>query len=81
MGRWPCVIVSNVKAWFLFWIAVIATSATAGAQEFDRIELQRIAAGLHYADGPLWSYEGYLIFSDVPVDRMHKWTGTSLNIR
>ena len=39
-------------------------------------ELQEKApAGLHYADGPVWSYEGYLIYSDVPVDRMHKWTG------
>jgi gluconolactonase len=64
-----------VKACFLFWIALLATSAIVCAQEFDHLELQRIAAGLHYADGPVWSYEGYLIFSDVPVDRMHKWTG------
>jgi gluconolactonase len=59
----------------LSFIALIATAASASAQEFDHLELQRLAAGLHYADGPLWSYDGYLMFSDVPLDRLHKWTG------
>ena len=74
MRHWPCVIVSSVRV-LLYLIALSATSASASAQEFEHLELQRLAAGLHYADGPVWSYDGYLIYSDVPVDRMHKWTG------
>jgi gluconolactonase len=64
-----------VRAFSLFLFALIATSVSTRAQEFDHLELQLIAKGLRYADGPLWSYDGYLIYSDVPVDRMHKWTG------
>jgi gluconolactonase len=44
------------------------------AQDFDHVEVQLIAKGLHFAEGPVWSYEGFLIYSDVPVDRLHKWT-------
>ena len=52
----------------------IGAAAELQAQEFDRVEVQLLAKGLHFAEGPVWSYEGFLIYSDVPVDRMHKWT-------
>jgi len=57
-------------------VLVFVLGAIAGAvraQEFDHIEVQVLAKGLHYADGPVWSWDGFLIYSDVPVDRMHKW--------
>ena len=75
MQRWPCVIVFSVRALSLLLIALIATSASTCAQDFEHLEIQLIAKGLHYADGPVWSYDGYLIYSDVPVDRLHKWKG------
>jgi len=53
---------------------MMVASAGLEAQDFDRVEVQRIAKGLHFAEGPVWSYEGFLLYSDVPVDRMHKWT-------
>jgi len=53
-------------------VALIGTPA-AHAQDFEHVEVQLLAKGLHFADGPVWSYEGFLIFSDAPVDRMHKW--------
>jgi len=55
----------------LIWIGA---SAQLQAQDLEHVEVQLLAKGLHFADGPLWSYEGFLIYSDVPVDRMHKWT-------
>ena len=57
-------------------LAVLAmgTGASLRAQDFEHIEVQLIAKGLHYAEGPVWSYEGFLLYSDVPVDRLHKWT-------
>ena len=51
----------------------ISLAAVGHAQDFEHVEVQKLAKGLHYADGPIWSYEGFLIFSDAPVDRMHKW--------
>ncbi len=37
------------------------------------MEIQRVAKDLHFADGPVWSYDGFLLFSDTVVDRLHKW--------
>ena len=39
------------------------------------MEVQRIAAHLHYADGPAWSHEGFLLFSDTVADKFHKFVG------
>jgi len=73
MRRWPCDIVSNVRGAFVLAIFSIGTVAL-GAQDFEHAEVQLIAKGLHFAEGPVWSYEGFLLYSDVPVDRLHKWT-------
>ncbi|MEQ1946548.1 MAG: SMP-30/gluconolactonase/LRE family protein [Bryobacteraceae bacterium] len=43
------------------------------AQNLDHIEVQRLAKDLHYADGPVWSWDGYMLYSDVPVDRLRKF--------
>lgn len=65
----------NVRAGrFVVVVSMIVASAGLEAQDFDHVEVQRIAKGLHFAEGPVWSYEGFLLYSDVPVDRMHKWT-------
>jgi gluconolactonase len=39
------------------------------------MEVQRIAAHLHYADGPAWSHEGFLLFSDTVANKFHKFVG------
>jgi len=38
------------------------------------MEIERVVKGLHYADGPVWSYDGYLVFSDTVVDKLRKLT-------
>jgi gluconolactonase len=49
--------------------------AAAGfAQDFSHIEVQRVVNGLHFAEGPVWSNEGFLLFSDAVVDKLHKLT-------
>jgi gluconolactonase len=49
---------------------------TAGvfAQDFSHIEVQRVVKDLHFAEGPVWSYEGFLLFSDTVVDKLRKLT-------
>ena len=44
----------------------------AAAQDFSNIKVERVAAGLHYSDGPAWSPEGYLLFSDTVTNKLHK---------
>jgi gluconolactonase len=38
------------------------------------VKVERVVAGLLFADGPAWSRENFLIFSDVPRNRLMKLT-------
>jgi gluconolactonase len=40
-------------------------------------EVDSIADGYAYAEGPLWHRDGYLLFADSPRDRLHKWDPAS----
>jgi gluconolactonase len=57
-----------VTRFVLFAIAGLAL-----AQDFEDIRLETIVTGLHYADGPAWSPEGFLVFSDTVVNKLHKF--------
>jgi gluconolactonase len=52
----------------------LAFAARVFAQDFSHIEVQRVVKDLHFAEGPAWSYEGFLLFSDTVVDKLHKLT-------
>lgn len=55
-------------------ICVLALIATlAGAQDFSKIQIERVGAGYRFTEGPVWSPDGYLLFSDIPNDRLHKY--------
>jgi len=49
-------------------------AAVASAQDFSNMEVQRVVKDLHFAEGPVWSYEGFLLFSDVPNNHIRKLT-------
>jgi gluconolactonase len=43
------------------------------AQDSDRFEVQLLAKGYTYTNGPAWSKDGFLIFSDTPANQLLKW--------
>ena len=43
------------------------------AQDFSDITFSKLAEGYRFTEGPAWSKDGYLIFSDTPSDRLLKW--------
>ena len=43
---------------------------SAAAQDFGRIEVQKVATGYAFAEGPAWSPAGFLVFSDVPNNKL-----------
>ena len=49
-------------------------TAAAFAQDFSHLEVQRVVKDLHFAEGPVWSYDGFLLFSDTVVDKLRKLT-------
>jgi gluconolactonase len=54
-------------------VCLLALWVPASAQDFDEIKVERAAAKLHYAEGPVWSPEGWLLFCDVPSDQIMKF--------
>ena len=49
-------------------------SLLASAQDFSDIAFGKLADGYRFTEGPAWSKDGYLIFSDTPSDRLLKWS-------
>jgi len=43
------------------------------AQDSSRYQIELLANGYTFTDGPAWSKEGFLIFSDTPSDRLLQW--------
>ena len=35
---------------------------------------ERLATGFQFTEGPVWHSDGYLLFSDIPANRIHRWT-------
>ena len=44
------------------------------AQDFSKISVEKVAGGYTFTEGPVWSHDGFLLFSDVPNNRIHKYT-------
>ena len=53
-------------------LAAVALAGLAGAQDFSHITVEKVAGGYQFTEGPSWSREGYLIFSDVPAHHIMK---------
>lgn len=59
-------------------ICAALLAACLSAQEQTPIAL--VAKGYTYTEGPAWSRDGYLIFSDTPSDRLLKWEGQDVQV-
>jgi gluconolactonase len=55
------------------WIAAVFP-LLARAQDFSKFSIEMIGKGFLFTQGPAWSREGFLIFSDTPADKIWKWT-------
>src|ERR1035437_5802303 len=51
---------------------VAACSLASWGQDFSQISIQQIGRGFSFLEGPAWSKEGYLIFSDTAADKLFK---------
>lgn len=58
---------ARIGRWTLLLIA-----ATAAAQDFSDIKVEKVVTGLHYGEGPVWSPEGFLLFSDTVTNKLLK---------
>lgn len=44
------------------------------ADLLESAEPERIATGFQFTEGPVWHPDGYLLFSDIPANRIYRWT-------
>jgi len=61
---------SDFRALTFFLLAGCA----ALAQDFSHISIEKVDAGMRFTEGAVWSREGFLLFSDVPNNRIRKLT-------
>ena len=52
----------------LFSILLLAECAA--AQDFGEIQVQKVATGFTFTEGPAWSPAGFLVFSDIPDNKL-----------
>jgi gluconolactonase len=45
-------------------------SVSAPAQDYSDLRIEKVATGYIFTEGPAWSRDGYLIFSDIPGDKL-----------
>ncbi|HMB96243.1 MAG TPA: SMP-30/gluconolactonase/LRE family protein [Tepidisphaeraceae bacterium] len=51
----------------------------AAAQDLSKLipsdaKIEKLASGLQFVEGPAWMRDGFLIFSDIPANKMMKWS-------
>jgi gluconolactonase len=49
-------------------------SLGAAAQDFADLKIDKVAGGYTFTEGPAWSANGYLIFSDIPNNKLFQLT-------
>jgi gluconolactonase len=49
------------------------TALALPGQDFSTLQVQEVATGFPGGEGPVWSRQGYLIFSDYSKDRLYKY--------
>jgi len=53
---------------------LLLTALALSAQDFSSLPVEPVAAGFPGGEGPVWSRQGFLIFSDYSRDRLYKMT-------
>ena len=48
-------------------------NVSAPAQDFSELHVEKVATGYIFTEGPAWSKDGYLIFSDIPGNKLFQF--------
>lgn len=54
------------------WGLLLALAVVLPAQDFSDYKVEKVGAGFAFTEGPAWSKDGFLLFSDVPNDVVRK---------
>jgi gluconolactonase len=51
-------------------VFLLALTFTCLAQDFSKLAIEKVAGGFTFTEGPVWSRDNYLLFSDVPENKI-----------
>jgi len=51
-------------------VFLLALTLSCLAQDFSKLSVEKVAGGFTFTEGPVWSRDNYLIFSDVPENKI-----------
>ncbi|MBZ5607855.1 MAG: SMP-30/gluconolactonase/LRE family protein [Acidobacteriia bacterium] len=51
-------------------LPILLLALSAWSQDFAGVQIDKVATGYLFTEGPAWSRDGYLIFSDVPANKL-----------
>jgi len=54
-------------------IAAFLSFCAAFGQDLTNVTVEKVATAMKFTEGPVWSREGFLIFSDIPSNRLMKF--------
>jgi gluconolactonase len=63
----------RIVSYLLFTLVVTA-------QDFSKLQIEKISGGYSFTEGPAWSRDGYLIFSDVPNNKIWRLTNEGKSV-
>jgi gluconolactonase len=55
-------------------LAILVPVFVLAGQDFSQIRVEELAKGYDFTEGPAWSKDGFLIFSETPSNLLLKWT-------
>ncbi|MCX6623342.1 MAG: SMP-30/gluconolactonase/LRE family protein [Acidobacteria bacterium] len=47
--------------------------SAAAAQDFSDLRIEHLSSGYQFTEGPVWSRDNFLVFSDIPAGKIYKW--------
>jgi len=70
--------------WLLLWAFVLGVACGCRAKEKTVVahtleaiigdaRVEKVTGGFQFTEGPVWVPDGYLLFSDIPANRIYKW--------
>jgi gluconolactonase len=57
------------------WTVELRPESAAEGRDVSSAGVEKVAGGFEFVEGPVWSRQGYLLFSDIPNQRIFKVSG------
>jgi gluconolactonase len=61
-------------------VFLLALAGVCFAQDFSKVSIEKVAGGFTFTEGPVWSRDSYLLFSDPPENKIYRLTSEGKSV-